>query len=202
MWACVDVARDSKWTSGKHASTCALSQATAGHNDVRDVVFAYASEADPASELEPMELVSSRPRARPADVLTPAAIPGRVVALDIGITSPAVANGLDATEVMFQRKVEERTDQHAELEAQNIEYRPLVWTCFGRPHHAVSSVLDCIAKRVARRRGCNASSVLRKLQCGISVCLARRAARMSLACWPLQLSNGTADDKVAQLLAT
>ena len=149
-----------------------------------------------------MELVSSRPRARSADVLTPAAIPGRVAALDIGITSLAAANGLDATEMMFRWKVEKRTDQHAELEAQNTEYRPLVWTCFGRPHHAVSNVLDCIAKRVARRKGCNAASVLRKLQCGISVCLARRAARMSLACWPLQLSNGIADDKMAEMFAT
>eukprot|EP00973_Karenia_brevis_P088387 12256310-Karenia_brevis.AAC.1 len=156
-------------TSGRHASCCALAEATRGHNAVRDVLFAYASEADPSTEWEPEDLVPSRPRARPADVLTPAAIPGRVAALDVGITSPAASSGEDATDAMYRRKVQEREGQRAELEAQNIVYRPLVWTCFGRPHSAAVDVIRAIAKRVARKRGgAKLSSVIRKMHAAIS----------------------------------
>ena len=73
--------------SGGHASCCSLGEATNGHNAFRDSLFAFASEADPATEWEPEDLIPSRPRACPADVLTPAAIPGRVAALDAGVCS-------------------------------------------------------------------------------------------------------------------
>ena len=175
-------------TSGAHASCCAIGEATVGHNAVRDVLFEFASTADPATEWEPEDLISSRPRARPADVLTPAAIAGRVAALDVGITSPATSLCGDAAEDMFQRKTGEREDARAELEAQNIVYRPMIWTGFGRPHVAAEAVLKAIARRVARRRGrTTVKAVLRQMRLAISVCLARRAARMSLACWPRQL---------------
>ena len=42
-----------------------------------------------------------------------------------------------------------------------------------------------MAKRVARRRGrVSKIAVLKQMRAAVSVCLARRAARMSLACWP------------------
>ena len=50
-------------------------------------------EADPSADWEPEGSVPSQPRARSADVLTSAAIPGRVAALDVGGTSPAATNG-------------------------------------------------------------------------------------------------------------
>ena len=166
-------------------SCCALGEANNGHNAVRDCLYDFACTADPATEWEPEDLVPSRPRARPADVLTPAAIAGRVAALDIGITSPASAPGADAAEAMFVRKTGERESQRSELEAQNIVYRPVVWTCFGRPHAAAEAVVLAIAKRIARKRGrTSVKAVVRQMQLAFSVCIARRAARMSLACWP------------------
>ena len=183
-------------SSGAHASCCALGEATAGHAAVRDSIFECASAADPSAEWEPVDLIPSRPRARPADVLTPAAIPGRVAALDVGITSPAVSLLRDAAEDMFRCKTGEREDSRAELEAQNIVYRPIVWTCFGRPHGAAESTLRAIARRAARRRGRTAAkAVLCQLRLAMSVCLARRAARMSLACWPRGAQPGV--DEVA-----
>ena len=173
--------------AGSHASWCSLGEATAGHNAVRDVLFEFASSADPATEWEPEDLIPSRPRARPADVLTPAAIPGRVAALDVGVTSSAVSDVEDATEAMFARKVSEREPFRSELEAQNIVYRPCVWTCFGRPHSAAVSMTLSIARKIARRRGCSVKSIWRSMLNAIGVCLARRLARMSLACWPKPL---------------
>ena len=69
--------------AGAHASCCAIGEATKAHNAIRDIIFAFSAEADNSTEREPEGLVASQPRARPADVLSPAAIPGRVAALDI-----------------------------------------------------------------------------------------------------------------------
>ncbi len=186
---------------GGHASCCAIGEANKGHDAIRDVVFEFASVADPATEWEPEDLVPSRPRARPTDVLTPAAIPGRVAALDIGVTSPASAPGGDAAEAMFSRKVAERESQRAELEAQNIIYRPMVWTSFGRPYSATTPVLTSLAKRVARKRGRTSTrAILRQIHQAIGVCIARRAARMSLACWP-RAGHTDFDRHVAERIA-
>lgn len=178
-------------SAGGHASCCAVGEATLGHNAVRDVVFAYAAEADPSADREVADLAPSHPRARPADVLTTAAIAGRVAALDVGVTSPAAAAGADAADAMFARKVAEREPIRAELEASNIEYRPIVWTCFGRPHAAAAAAVRAIARRVARKRGGAPPVVIeRKITGAIAVCLARRAGRMSLACWPRSMREG------------
>ena len=171
-------------TAGGHASCCSLGEATAGHNAIRDCLFRYASEADPATEWEPQDLVSSRPRARPADVLTPAAFPGRVAALDVGVVSPAAHPGTDAADAMYSRKTEEREPIRCELERQNIVYKPIVWTSYGRPHAQATAAMRGIAKRIGRRRGCSADVVLAPMQQAVGVCLARRSARMSLACRP------------------
>ena len=127
-------------------------------------------------------------------MLTPAAIVGRVAALDIGVTSPAASSGPDAADDMYRRKVLERENQRQELDAQNIEYRPMVWTCFGWPHQATTELIFSIARKVGRKRGgVNASVIARKMHAAISVCIARRAARMSLACWPVRMRDGFAD---------
>ena len=55
-------------------------------------------------------------------------------ALDIGITTPAVAPGGDAAQDMYERKFRERQSDMADLADRNIVYKPLIWTCFGRPH--------------------------------------------------------------------
>ena len=144
---CGKVSLDS---AGGHATCCAIGESTRGHNAVRDAVFAFAEMADPAAEKEAEDLVPSDPRARPADVLTSAAIPGCVAALDIGVVAPAAFPDSDATVRMYQRKMDERTLQLPELEAQGIRYRPMIWTCYGRPHADAISAMLRISKRAAR----------------------------------------------------
>ena len=83
-------------------------------------------------------------------MLTSAAIPGCVAALDIGVVAPAAFPDSDATVRMYQRKMDERTLQLAELEAQGIKYRLMIWTCYGRPHADAISAMLRISKRAAR----------------------------------------------------
>ena len=51
-----------------------------------------------------------------------------------------------------------------------------------------------ISRRVARKRGCHLNTVLKKLESAISVCIARRAARMSLACWPKAMGPNSGEE--------
>ena len=184
-------------TAGGHASCCSLGEATARHNAVRDCIFRFACEADPATELEPENLAPSQPRAHTADVLIPAAVPACVAALDVGVVSLAAHPDADAAEAMFTRKREEREPIRAELEQQNIRYRPIVWTAYGRPHAEAMAAMMGIAKRAARRRGCKALTVLAQMQFAVGVCLARRAARMSLACQPRRVAGVSGAEVVA-----
>jgi hypothetical protein len=172
--------------SGAHASTCSLCEATRGHNAVRNLLFDVSSAIDPSTEREPEGLVPSCPTLRPADVLSPAARPGCMAALDIGVTSPMAASaGEDAAESMYKRKLAEREQIQEELQQQGISYIPVVWTAFGRAHEEAAAVVRCLARRWARRRGhASANALVRRIVASIGVCLARRAARMSLACMP------------------
>ena len=161
-----------------------MGESTTGHNAVRDIVFSNALNADASAEREPEHLIPSRPRDRPADVLT-AAVPGCVAALDIGVASPAAAAaGEDAAEAMWRRKVDEREDVRPELEQAGIRYRPFVFTAYGRPHSAATEAIRHIARLAARRRGWAAKAGERQFRSAIATALARRLARMSLATWP------------------
>ena len=169
--------------SGAHASCCAVGESTRGHNAARDVVHKFALYGDPSAECEPQHLIPSRPRDRPADVLTSAA-PGCVAALDVGVASPAaLAAGDDAAEAMWRRKVAEREPVRGELEQAGIIYKPFVFTTFGRPHPAASETIRHIAKRGARQRGWAATALERQFRSSLGAVLARRMARMSLATW-------------------
>jgi hypothetical protein len=86
---------------------------------------------------------------------------------------------------MYLRKTQERTGIEAVLESQNIVYRPIIWSTFGRMHGAAIDALTCIAKRIARKHGHSQYGiVLSKMRQAVGVEIARRAARMSLACHP------------------
>ena len=80
--------------------------------------------------------------AGPTNILTTAAVPGRSAALDVCIASPnsAVA-GNDATVAAFRRKLWHYRREIPELAAAGISYRPMVWTCAGRPHPAVTRTM-------------------------------------------------------------
>ena len=84
--------------SAAHALCCA--NGVVGHNAVRDELHAAARPCDPSAEIEPLGLIPSHPTLRPADVLTSAALPGRLAALDVGVASPHAASaGDDCTEM-------------------------------------------------------------------------------------------------------
>jgi hypothetical protein len=172
--------------SGSHALCCALAEATRGHNAVRDQLHKGARGADPTAELEPLGLIPGHPTLRPADVFTSAAVPGRLSALDVGICSPdAGAAGDDCTESMRLRKLSDYGSHLGALERQNIEYRPMVWSAYGRPHSAATQALRAICRCTARRRGLvKADALYRRTHAAITVEIWRRAARMVAACWP------------------
>ena len=180
---CKDGVLDS---GGSHALQCSLAEATRGHNAVKNELLRVAKACDSSAEAEPLGLIPSNPALRPADVFTSAATPGRLSALDVGICSPeAAAAGADCTESMRQRKLHFYAQHLTELEAQNIVYKPLTWSCFGRPHAAVTEVLHYLCKQTARRRGLVRADVLqRRAEAAITVEIWRRAARMTFACWP------------------
>ena len=118
----------------RHALRCAPGASTRGHNRVRDTLLGLASLADSASVIEPEGLIPSHPTLRPADVLTSAAF-ARLAALDVGVVSPdSVGSGTDACAAMHAEKLGRYAAMLPELEAEGVVYRPVVWSCWGRPH--------------------------------------------------------------------
>ena len=117
-----------------HASCCAPGPSTEGHDDVRDAVLDLAKVADATSEPEVLGLFASAPDLRPADILTSALAGNLSHALDVGIAAPLAQNaGPDCTEAMRKRKVRRYARFVPELEAQHIQYRPVIWSSWGRP---------------------------------------------------------------------
>jgi hypothetical protein len=168
---------------------------------VRNIVHEFSLIADASAEREPLGLVPELPTLRPADILTSAALDGCTAALDVGITaSGASETDADPAETMHNKKARERMPIQATLAAQNIRYVPIVWTSYGRPHEAAKAALQRIARQVARRRGDGcAQAVQRQMRRAIGTELARRVARMSLACWPTtspQVGASDADSDV------
>ena len=122
---------------------------------------------------------------RPADVLT-TALGNGTTALDFGICSPdAIHAGIDCTETMYQAKLAHYGPHLAELDRANIEYVPMIWSSYGRPHARVISVLRTLSKRISRRRGAACSeTVFKHLHASITTEIWRRAARQVISCWP------------------
>ena len=177
----------------RHALCCATGTSTSGHNGVRDEVLRLAHLADPAAMAEPTGLVTSCPALRPADVLTSAARPGGLAALDIGVVSPdAVGRGDDACEAMVRSKRAKYAAVLPQLEADGVRYLPVVFSCYGRPHPEAQGVLETLAGAAARRLGCvGAGVLLRRTRLAVGVQLWRRAAAMVRACVPApQFSEG------------
>eukprot|EP00973_Karenia_brevis_P002071 280497-Karenia_brevis.AAC.1 len=89
----------------EHSEVCALAEATRGHYACVHKVVEGLRLADAGVTMEPQGLTSTQ--ARPADILTTAAVPGRSAALDVCVASPNAAQaGLDATQAAFTRKLE------------------------------------------------------------------------------------------------
>ena len=85
----------------------------------------------------------------------------------------------------------------SELERGGIEYRPIVFSCFGRPHADAKQLIRSMAKRLARRRSSEAAVEERRLAGRLGLQIWRRAARMVRRCLP-----ASADDVPEQSQAT
>ena len=77
-----------------------------------------------------------------------------LAALDVGLVAPEASGaGLDCVAAMHARKQDRYLPHQAELERANVQYVPMVWSAFGRPHAQTSTSICQLAKKVARRRG-------------------------------------------------
>ena len=71
-----------------------------------------------------------------------------------------------------------------ELEAGGMEYRPITFSCYGRPHPDAVRLLHTFGRRLARRKGTEAHVEERRLAARVGVEIWRRAARMLRQCLP------------------
>ena len=109
---------------------------------MRDAALVLAHLADPTAAVETLGLIPSAPALRPADILTSAALPGRMAALDIGVTSPDAAGAGDGCcDAMYNRKRADYAAHLPDLEVRvGIAYRPMVWSAFGRAHPEAEAI--------------------------------------------------------------
>ena len=172
-----------------HALCCAGGGETVGHNRVRDSVHALAVLVDPSACFEPQGLVPSRPRSRPADLLSHAAGPaGGCAAVDVGVACPhACGAGADACAAMEARKRRELGPVgEAELLAAGLEHVPAAWSCYGRASQQADDLLVRLARRAARRQGLpSAAGLLRRTRARIGVEVWRRSVAILRACLPV-----------------
>ena len=142
--------------------------------------------AEAAAEPEVLGLIDAAPGLRPADLLTSAASPGLLSALDVGIASPdstlAVSTG-DGPEAMRARKAAVYAPFLEHMEAHGVVYTPMPWSCWGREHPDTSRVLTALARRAARRSGtADWRRALREFRADAGAALARRVGAMWRQC--------------------
>ena len=172
-------------TGAAHASCCALSEATRGHNAVSSLIHAAAQQCDHTSEMEVPGLIPGTDL-RPADILT-SALGNAYTALDVSICSPHASEaGTDCTQSRVEAKLEYYALHLAALLRQNISYTPIVWSAYGRPHPDTLTVLRSLSKSIARKRNiASAEVVFHRLHSSITLEIWRRSARQIRTCWPL-----------------
>jgi len=169
----------------EHCETCSIGEATKGHYACVRAMVAGLRLADPTVTTEPQGLSASQ--ARPADILTNAAVPGRSAALDLCVASPlAAAAGGDAAEAAFKRKLRHYAAILPELQQAGIAFRPLIWTADGRPHPAATRTLKYAAERASYKggRATSASEYYRRWCHELQIAILRRRAAMVRAGMP------------------
>ena len=72
----------------------------------------------------------------------------------MGLASPEASGaGLDCVESMRNRKLEHDCESVlAELDEQNVQYTPLILSCYGRRSTVLTSLLRAAAEQAARTR--------------------------------------------------
>ena len=178
-------------TTGAHCLTCATGPATRGHHMVAREVHGLAAITDPAAEREAIGLIPSHPTLRPADILTTATVSGRSTAFDVSITSPDCGTaGDDCCQSMYEHKQAKYAPHLNELERNGIDYIPIVWSAYGRPHEAAVAAIRTMARRTARRRGHqDATTIENRTMHNIAVEIWRRNAAMVRSCWPVDTGD-------------
>ena len=89
--------------------------------------------ADPGLATEVSGLAPSEPSARPADILTTAAIQGRGVALDVVVDSQeACGAGIDCLITATKRKLRRYANVIRDLDAEGLSFRPMAWSAESR----------------------------------------------------------------------
>ena len=117
---------------GYNPLRCALSEATRGHNLVRDQLLHLFHIADSAASIEVPGLIASRPLLRPDDIHRISALPGGRAALDVGIATPGTCTGgEDYCDSMWTEKMKHYESVLPEMQADGLHYVPLVFSCFG-----------------------------------------------------------------------
>ena len=173
-------------THGKHALRCALTEATRGHDRVRDATLHLVHLADASACHELQGLVASRPLLRPADIYSESALPGGRAALDIGISTPGSCTaGNDCCDAMWCEKMKHYEAVLPEMRRSGLQYSPLIFSCFGRMHCETFSIISKIGMIVARKVGVvNGDSLVHRTLENIGVALVRRGVAMYRACLP------------------
>ena len=181
---CARCGKELMGPSASHAMTCDIGAATRGHNNTTNCLHRYARQVDHSAETEAPDLIRGTDL-RPADLLTNAAGQG-MVAADVSIVSPDAARaGADCTITRHDDKMAKYAPFFNELARQGITYKPLVWSCFGRPHPEASTFVANVAHRIARRRGhCDHRLVGAQIRSDVTVEIWRRNARQLRGCLP------------------
>ena len=171
-------------TLGYHALCCAKAESTKGHYAVRNALAKAFVAGDPATELETEGLIPSAPTLRPADILTQAGHPHKIMAVDVMVKCPyATAAGHDCAENGKREKINRYAAFAPELDRQGIWYAPAVFSSFGRRHPDVTTMLHEAARRVARRQGTGQQpELVRRWYRTVTAEVWSRAARMVHRC--------------------
>ena len=97
----------------------------------------------------------------------------------------ASGSGLDCAAAMHTNKHARYAPHQSELERGNVQYVPMVWSAFGRPHAETTTIIRQLTKKAARRRGLLNAALLERRACAkIGTEIWRRAARMVMQCLP------------------
>ena len=171
--------------TAEHALCCAIGESTAGHYTVVRALVDGLRVADSGVVTEVRGLVETS-SARPADVYTSAALPGRDAALDVTIAAQDAAGaGADCCATAFRGKLRKYAKLLGPLARENVGFRPMVWSAEGRSHPVVGRVLAYAADLATRKHpdACGKTFVQRWRR-EIAVAIQKRKARMFKACLP------------------
>lgn len=178
---------------GDHALCCAKGRSVMGHNRIRDHLADLARISDPGTATEVAvgeALLGDDDRAkRPADVLTCAAPFGggdSMAALDIGVSCPhstdAIASRNDHLAAYDRRKRLKYSDIASTA---GWVYKPVIISCFGRPHSDASTIISQLASAAARKYGLDSQATIEERWWrNCSTLLAMRTASMVSRCLP------------------